>query len=53
LYKLSSDEMPRIKFIIMDKEYVPPDIGGIDIKERLMTLTDPEHPPLISYYRGN
>jgi len=53
LYELSSGSLKNTQFIIIDKEFIPPEEPEeIDIFERYMTSDDPKNPPLISYYRG-
>lgn len=52
LYGLAATVLHETQFVIVDKEYYAPDVDGITVFERYMTPTDPEHPPLISYYRG-
>jgi uncharacterized Zn finger protein (UPF0148 family) len=52
LYVLAAGPLTSVQFVIVDKEYYPPQIKGIEIHERFMTPDDPRHPPLISYYRG-
>lgn len=53
LYDLSRGPLKNTQFIIIDKEFIEPDDPkGIDLVERFMTPGDPEHPPLISYYKG-
>jgi hypothetical protein len=52
LYALAAGPLRSVQFVIVDKEYYAPKIKDIEIKERFMTPDDPQHPPLISYYRG-
>ena len=52
LYTLAAGPLRSVQFVIVDKEYYPPEIPGIEINERFMTPDNPQHPPLISYYRG-
>ncbi len=52
LYQLAANELSETQFILIDGEYISPDIPGLEGFERRMTLDDPDHPPLISYYRG-
>lgn len=50
LYKLSTNELAGVQFIIIDKEFLPhPSNVDVDIENKFM---DPENNPLISYYRG-
>lgn len=39
------------QFIIIDKDFVKPQIEDIDIYDRYMTPDDEKHPPLIRYFR--
>lgn len=49
LYDLASGPLSSTQFIIVDKEYFPPDAAtGVRVSDRFMS---PEH-PLISYYHG-
>jgi hypothetical protein len=52
LYASAAGPLRSLQFVIVDKEYYAPEIGGVDVNERFMTPDDPQHPPLISYYRG-
>lgn len=52
LYELAQGPLSSIQFIIIDKEYFPPESKTINIRSQYMTVEDDEHPPLISYYRG-
>jgi hypothetical protein len=52
LYALAAGPLRSVQFVVVDKEYYPPKFPGIVINERFMTPDDPQHPPLISYYRG-
>jgi hypothetical protein len=53
LYDLAAGPLNGTQFIVVDKEYYgPPEEHGISVFERFMTPSDPDHPPLISYYRG-
>lgn len=52
LYELAAGPLSNVQFIIMDKEYIPPDSEKINILDRYMSNDDPNHPPLISYYSG-
>ncbi|WP_106795131.1 AAA family ATPase [Aquimarina sp. Aq78] len=51
LYRLSIDELINTKFIIVDKDFILPKFE-VDLYERFMTPDDPNHPPLIPYYKG-
>ena len=51
-YELAEGPLKGTQFIIIDKEYFPPDTRDVDVKSRYMTPDDDEHPPLIPYYRG-
>jgi AAA domain-containing protein len=52
LYEMAVGPLRSVQFVIVDKEYYAPEIKGIEVNERFMTPADPQHPPLISYYRG-
>lgn len=52
LYELAQGPLSNSQFIIIDKEYLPPESNIIDVRERYMTVGDDKHPPLIPYYRG-
>jgi len=52
LYKLAEEEMLNTQFIIIDKEFIPPESKKLDVHERLMTPDKDENPPLFKYYRG-
>lgn len=53
VYDLSEGELARTQFVLADKEYCPPvESQAVDVRDRYLTLDDPSHPPLISYYRG-
>ncbi len=48
LYDLVSDELKGMQFVIMDKEYFPPEEGHLfNMNTRFMTPDDPKNPPLI------
>lgn len=54
LYRLLSNELRGWQFVLVDQTYFPPTPEtGITGTHRLMTKDDPEHPPLISYYKGH
>lgn len=52
IYKLSLTELKQTQLIIADTDMAPAP-AEIDIRERLMSAGDPEHPPLIPYYTGH
>ncbi|MFX0136417.1 MAG: hypothetical protein ACFFDN_22435 [Candidatus Hodarchaeota archaeon] len=52
LYELANGVLNETQFLIIDKEYIQPDIEDLDIVERYMTPDEVDNPPLISYYRG-
>lgn len=52
LYTLAETSLADTQFILVDKEYFPPDEYEVAVYERYMTPDEAEHPPLISYYRG-
>jgi hypothetical protein len=52
LYKLAVGPLNDTEFVIFDSEMAAPTIG-LSFKDRLMNLDDPEHPPLIPYYKGH
>ena len=53
LYNFANTELRGTQIIIIDKEYYPPkEQYNFSFSERLMTLNDPNYPPLIGYYRG-
>ena len=52
LYALAAGPLKNTQLIVVDKEYYPPDTGEVIVADRYMTPSEPEHPPLISYYRG-
>jgi hypothetical protein len=60
IYELKADELTGTQFILIDKEYMPPNHGLVlRVKSRHMrpndpsNSNDPETLPLIPYYRGN
>lgn len=53
LYTLAETSLSATQFIIVDKEYFPPDDYEVEVYERYMTPDEVEYPPLISYYRGS
>ena len=54
LYRLAVGPLSDTQIIIIDKEYIPPDVSlDLHIRERFMTTDDDTNPPLISYYRGS
>jgi hypothetical protein len=53
LYELAAGELRELQFILIDKEMLPPpEDFDVSFHSRHMTPTDPDHPPLIGYYRG-
>jgi len=52
LYDLATGALRNTQLIVVDKEYYAPEDGQVEVFERFMTPSEPEHPPLISYYRG-
>ncbi|RYZ77638.1 MAG: hypothetical protein EOP06_30240 [Proteobacteria bacterium] len=53
LYELSESELKNTQFILIDKELsAPPQNFVPSFNVRHMTPDDPQHPPLIRYYRG-
>jgi hypothetical protein len=60
IYQLKADELKGTQFILIDKEYTPPQRDlKLRVSNRHMKPNDPshkgpaEHPPLIPYYFGN
>lgn len=52
LYELASTELQDTQFILIDKEYCPPnDKHTVAVKARHMTVDRESEPPLIPYYR--
>lgn len=52
LYGLAQDQLSNTQFILIENSLVPPP-DSIESVVRYLSLTDNEHPPLISYYRSN
>jgi RNA polymerase-binding transcription factor DksA len=53
LYRLMESDLADHQIILIDQLLVaPPADVDLDFRTRHMTEDDPEHPPLISYYRG-
>ncbi len=51
LYDLAGGELVGTQFIVMDKQFFPPIENQVPaIRERLMSLDDAEHPPLLPFY---
>jgi hypothetical protein len=54
LYRLLSNELNEWQFIIVDQTYFAPDESyGFDVFQRQFRKDDPNHPRLISYYKGH
>jgi hypothetical protein len=54
LYALAAGELAGTQFIVIDKEYAPPETDlGVSFLARHMTPSDDRYPPLIPYYRGH
>lgn len=52
LYELADTELAGTQFIVIDKEYCPPEAGQVlNLVARHMTVEQAENPPLIPYYR--
>ncbi len=53
LYELARNELSGTQFVLIDKEFCPPESeDGLAMVSRHMKVDDAEEPPLISYYRG-
>lgn len=53
LYQLAEDELKGTQFILIDKEFCPPDeLIELGVNSRHMRVDSKEEPPLIKYYRG-
>jgi uncharacterized protein YydD (DUF2326 family) len=52
LAERTAEKGQSLQFILIDSELVPPHVSGIEFAERLMSDSDPEHPPLFSRYKG-
>lgn len=53
LYRLLEGDLKSWQCIMIDQTLFEPPSTLEDHLERLMTKDDPEHPPLIGYYRGH
>jgi hypothetical protein len=53
LYRLLENELRAWQCIVIDQTYFEPPADFSDHTQRLLTKSDPRHPPLISYYRGH
>lgn len=54
LYELATEELEGTQFILIDKEICEkPSEIQLDMVTRYMTPSNPDHPPLVSYYRGH
>jgi hypothetical protein len=53
LYSLKASELADTQFILIDKEFAPPQAAAVEVIVRHMTPDDPANPPLIPYYRGH
>ena len=52
LYYLATEELAGTQFILIDKEFCPPDDEyGVSVTSRHMMVDSDEDPPLIPYYR--
>ncbi|GGJ55927.1 hypothetical protein [Deinococcus roseus] len=55
LYQLAAGELRSTQFIFIDNDFRAPKDDSFaeeDIMTRYLSNTDPQHPPLIPYYRG-
>ena len=53
VYELSIGELKETQFILIDKEYYPPEKkSGAKVTSRHMRVNSKTEPPLIGYYRG-
>ncbi len=52
VYDLAAGELSETQFVLIDKEYSPPQHGQVEPLVRHMTPDDSDYPPLIPYYRG-
>ncbi|MBF0094913.1 MAG: hypothetical protein HQL34_10265 [Alphaproteobacteria bacterium] len=53
LYGVAEGDLKGHQVVIIDQLLVePPEESELDFSERFMTVGDPDHPPLISYYEG-
>jgi hypothetical protein len=53
LYRLLDNELKTWQCIVIDQTYFNPPENFADHTQRLLTKSDPQHRPLISYYRGH
>ena len=53
LYRLLDSDLSDWQCVIIDQTLFEPPPNFQDHIERLLTKDDPEHPPLISYYKGH
>jgi acetyl esterase/lipase len=53
LYRLLGADLSSWQCIVIDQTFFEPPATIEDHFERLLTKDDPDHPPLISYYRGH
>jgi hypothetical protein len=53
LYRLLSDELSGWQCMVVDQTFCPFEGFDSGVTERKLTKSDPEHPPLISYYTGH
>ena len=53
LYNLAENSLATTQFIIIDKEFFPPNSSEVNIINRFMTPNNKNSPPLIRYYRGS
>jgi hypothetical protein len=52
LYHLARGPLADTQFLIIDSDPPEASADGLDVRQRRMTTSDPDYPPLISYYRG-
>jgi hypothetical protein len=50
IFHLAAGELSTTQFLIIDGDYPAVSTEGLNIVERLLTKSDPDHPPLIGYY---
>lgn len=53
LYRLLSNELSDWQCVVVDQTFCPFEGFKDGVVERKLTKSDPEHPPLISYYTGH
>jgi hypothetical protein len=53
LYRLLQNELRTSQCIVVDQTYFEPPDDFDDHSQRLLTKSDPAHPPLIGYYHGH